>query len=177
MRKGAAMNKQQSMPRVPEALRPVVEEIIGFTDAFCAEHLDAEYGELCRKVVAKLARKRPSPLLRGDSRIWAGGVIYAVGSINFLFDKSQTPHLSGDDLSRLTGIAKSTLGNKAKAVRDALKLNQLSTEFWRRELIESSALPWMIMVNGLIVDARMMPPEIQDEARRRGLIPDLRDRS
>ena len=49
------MNKQPPLPRVPEALRPLVEEIIAFTDAFCAEHLDAEYGELCRKVVAKLA--------------------------------------------------------------------------------------------------------------------------
>ena len=171
------MSKQPSTPRVPEALRPLVEEITGFTDAFCAEHLDAEYGELCRRVVAKLARKRPSPLLRGDPRIWAGGVVYAVGSVNFLFDRSQKPHLSGDDLSRLTGIPKSTLGNRAKVIRDALKINQLSTEFWRRELIESSALPWMIMVNGLIVDARVMPPEIQAEARRRGLIPDLQTRS
>ena len=100
-----------------------------------------------------------------------------MGSINFLFDKSQTPHLSGDDLSRLTGVAKSTLGNKAKVIRDALKINQLSTEYWRREMVERSPLPWMIMVNGLIVDARMMPPEIQAEARRRGLIPDLPVRS
>jgi hypothetical protein len=30
----------------------------------------------------------------------------------------------------------------------------------------------MISVNGFIVDARLMPPEIQDEAKRRGLIPD-----
>jgi hypothetical protein len=31
----------------------------------------------------------------------------------------------------------------------------------------------MISVDGFIVDARRMPPEIQAEARRRGLIPDL----
>ncbi len=41
------------------------------TDAVCLEHLDIEYADLCRRVVGKLGRKRPSPLLRGDLRIWA----------------------------------------------------------------------------------------------------------
>jgi len=57
--------------RVPKALRPRFDEICALTDRFCAERLDAEYAELCRKLVAKLARKRPSPLERGDPRIWA----------------------------------------------------------------------------------------------------------
>lgn len=35
------------------------------TDAVCLEHLDIEYADLCRRVVGKLGRKRPSPLLRG----------------------------------------------------------------------------------------------------------------
>ncbi len=34
-------------------------------------------------------------------------------------------------------------------------------------------MAWMISVDGFIVDARTMSPEIQTEARRRGLIPDL----
>ncbi len=54
----------------------------------------AEYGELVRKLVAKLARMRPSPLVRGDLRIWAGAAIYTVGSVNFLFDRTQHPHLT-----------------------------------------------------------------------------------
>ena len=62
-----------------------------------------------RALVAKLARKRPSPLLRGDLRIWAAATIYTVGSVNFLFDRSQPLHLSGDDLSDLTGVPKSTM--------------------------------------------------------------------
>jgi hypothetical protein len=33
----------------------------------------------------------------------------------------------------------------------------------------------MVEFNGLIVDARKLPPEIQADARRRGLIPDLPD--
>jgi hypothetical protein len=159
--------------RVPASFQNEVERIFKLTDTFCAERLDAEYGELVRKLVAKLARKRPSPLLRGDLRIWAAAAIYTVGSVNFLFDPTQRPHLTGDDLSTLTGVPKSTLANKAKLIRDLLRIGQLDPEFCRRELLASNPLAWMISVNGFIVDARTMPPEVLAEARRRGLIPDL----
>lgn len=159
--------------RIPESLRRQTQEIFKLTDRFCAEHLDAEYADLCRKLVARLARKRPSPLVRGDLRIWVGGVIYVVGSVNFLFDRTQRPHLTGDQLSHLTGIPKSTLANKGRLIRDVLRIGAFEPEFCRREILESHPMAWMISVNGLIVDARTMPPEIQAEARRRGLIPDL----
>ncbi len=167
------MARSNSLFRIPDSLRDDVEQIFKLTDPFCAEHLDSEYGELVRKLLAKLARKRPSPLARGDLRIWAAAAIYAVGSVNFLFDRAQRPHLTGDDLSALTGVPKSTLANKAKQIRDVLRIGQLEPEFCRRELLESNPLAWMISINGFIVDARTMPPEVQVEARRRGLLPDL----
>ena len=159
--------------RIRAPLRQHVEEIVEVTDRFCATHLDAEYGDLVRKLIARLARKRPSPLARGDLRIWAAAAIYAVGGVNFLFDRTQHPHLTGDRLSELTGVPKSTLANKAKVIRDTLRIGPLEPEFCRRELLESNPMVWMISVDGFIVDARTMPPEVQEEARRRGLIPDL----
>ena len=159
--------------RIPEPLRQDVEQLFKLTDPFCGEHLDAEYAGLVRKLIAKLARKRPSPLARGDLRIWAAAAIYAVGSVNFLFDRTQRPHLTGDDLSALTGVPKSTLANKAKVIRDVLRIGQLEPEFCRQELLASNPMAWMISVDGFIVDARTMPPDVQAEARRRGLIPDL----
>lgn len=170
-----AMNRPQNVDnlRIPQALRHEAQEIFKLTDLFCAEHLDAEYGDLCRKLVAKLARKRPSPLERGELRIWAGAVIYTIGSVNFLFDRSQGPHLTADQLSALTGIPKSTLAAKAKLIRDLLRIGPMKPEFCRREILDSHPLAWLISVNGVIVDAREMPPEIQAEARRKGLIPEL----
>jgi hypothetical protein len=159
--------------RIPASRQHEVEQVFKLTDPFCAEYLDAEYGELLRKLVAKLARKRPSPLVRGDLRIWAGAAIYTVGSVNFLFDRTQHPHMTGDDLSALTGVPKSTLANKAKLIRDVLRIGQLDPELCRRELLASNPLAWMISVNGFIVDARTMPAEVLAEARRRGLILDL----
>jgi len=159
--------------RIPETLRHEVEEIFKLTDPFCAEHLDTEYADLVHKLIAKLARKRPSPLARGHLRTWAGAAIYVVGSVNFLFDPTQHPHLTGDQLSELTGVPKSTLSNKAKVIRDMLRIGPLEPEFCRRELLQSNPLAWMISINGFIVDARTLPPEMQEEVRRRGLIPAL----
>jgi hypothetical protein len=69
--------------RIPAALRDRARQIIDVTDTACHEHIDDEYGRLARRLVARLARKRPSPLARGDVRIWAAGVIYAIGQVNF----------------------------------------------------------------------------------------------
>jgi hypothetical protein len=159
--------------KLPKRIKPCADLILDFTDQFCARHLDGEYAALCRNLVAKLARKRPSPLLRGDLLIWAAAVIYTVGGLNFLFDHTQQPHLSTDDLSTLTGVPRSTMANKAKVIRDIFKINPFSFEFQRQELVERNPAAWLLLVNGVLVDARAMPPDIQDEARRRGLIPDL----
>jgi uncharacterized protein DUF6398 len=159
--------------RIPENLRPICLEIFKLTDPFCADHLDAEYGELVRKLIARLARKRPSPLARGDLRIWAATAIYVVGSLNFLFDRAQDIFMTGDQLSELTGVSRSTLASKAKQVRDSLKLSHFDPELSRRKILVNSPIAWMVEYNGFIVDARTLPPGLQAEARRKGLIPDL----
>jgi hypothetical protein len=93
--------------------------------------------------------------------------------VNFLFDRSQPLHLTGDDLSDLTGVPKSTMANKAKQIRDLLGLDRLDLEFCRRDMIERHPWAWYVQVDGLIVDARMLPVALQEECRRRGLIPDF----
>src|SRR5881397_1491889 len=132
-RGGASMGRARSSGamRLPVGIRADAEAITRLTDGFSAEHLDEEYAALCRKLVGKLARKRPSPLVRGDLRIWAAAVIYAIGRVNFLFDPSQQPHLSGDALSQLTGVPKSTLSAKAKLICDLLRIRPLEPQLCR----------------------------------------------
>jgi Domain of unknown function (DUF6398) len=162
--------------KVPVELRSRVAEILAITDEVCGAHLDGEYGELCRVLVGRLARKRPSPLTRGDTRIWAAGAIYAVGRVNFLFDRSQQPHLSADQLAHHVGVVKTTMANKAVLIAKTLNLGIFEPDLTRLAMLEQHPLTWMVMVNGFIVDVRTLPPEIQDEARRRGVTPDLQTR-
>lgn len=161
---------------VPRPLRERAREILAITDQACAAHLDAEYAQLCRVLVARLSRERPSPLVRGDARIWAAGAIYAVGEVNFLSDRSQQPHLSAGQLADRLGVAKTTMANKAALINKTLALGAYEPELTRTAVLEQHPLARLVEFNGLLVDARTLPPELQDLARRRGLIPNLNGR-
>lgn len=157
--------------RILAAMMPVAEQVITLTDKVCADLLDEEYTALARQVVAKLARKRPSPLQSGRAATWAGGVVWALGQVNFLFDRSTEPYASHDGLADAFGLSKSTLGQKAKQIRDMLKMTWATPEFLRAERIDDNPMIWYIEVNGLAFDARKLPIEIQVEAYLKGIIP------
>jgi hypothetical protein len=72
------------------------------TAAMCQQHLDAEYEQLRHKLIAKMARKRMVPFLSGRVEISAAGIVYALGSINFLFDKSFPPYATVLDCAMRT---------------------------------------------------------------------------
>ncbi len=152
-------------------MRPAAEAIIALTDQVCPELLDEEYAKLARSVVAKLARKRPSPIQSGRASTWAGAVVYALGQVNFLFDSATKPYATADDLSAAFGVAKSTLSAKAKQVRDLTKMSWGTAEFLREDMIAASPMIWFIQVDGLIVDARGLPLPVQAQAFELGVIP------
>jgi hypothetical protein len=78
-----------------------------------------------------------------------------------------------DQLCAFTGVAKGTIANKARLIRETLKTGQYDPEFCRRELLEHHPYAWLIELDGLIVDARALPAHLQAAARQRGLIPEL----
>jgi hypothetical protein len=157
--------------KIPVAMRPAAEAIIVWTDEVCAALLDEEYAALARDVVARLARKRPSPLQSGRPASWAGAIIYALGQVNYLFDKSSKPYLTTDELAAAFGRSKSTLSDKAKQVRDLLKMDW-NAEFMRQDLVDDeNSIAWLIQYDGLVMDARTLAIPIQVEAFEKGIIP------
>jgi hypothetical protein len=158
---------------VPTKLRPIYESIVYITDEFCEDHLSGEYAELCRKMAATLSRKRPSPLTQGKLEIWACAIVYAIGKVNFLFDKAQTPHLRADELCSLMGVSQSSASAKASRILGLLDIMQIDPEWCLPSKVGENPLAWLIQVNGFLVDARQAPKEIQEEAYRLGLIPYL----
>jgi hypothetical protein len=156
---------------VPAPLRETVDRLLDRIDAFCARHLNDDYRALIHEAVAALARKRPSPLLTGRDPSWCAGVVHAIGSANFLFDASQSPHCSAATIAEFFGVAPSTSHNHAKKVRDLLKITPFSARWCLPSLLESSNLPWILEVDGFLRDVRTLPIEIQVEACAKGLIP------
>ncbi len=164
------MPKKQS-ESVPGVSEPAYSAIVNLTDGVCQKYLNSEYATLARQLAATLARKRPSPILRGKPEIWACGILYALGTVNFLFDKTQTPHIRADELCAVFGISKSSGENKARLIRDLLKMYPLDPNWCVPGNLEQNPLVWTLQVNGMMVDIRHMPREVQAIAYEKGLIP------
>jgi len=158
-------------PKIPKAMQAKFEAIAQLTDAFCDRRLNGEYRKLIVEAIAALCRKRPSPLARGKENIWAAAIVHAVGTVNFLFDSSQTPHCRAPEIYDFFGTAASTSQNKSKEVREMLGMSHMSFKWVLPDRLADNPLIWMVQVNGLIVDIRDLPTHVQEEAFERGLIP------
>jgi len=108
-----------------EETADVLATILELIGQFCHEHLNEEYAVLCRRLTEKLARKRPSPLVSGKPNTWACGIVRTIGWVNFLHDKSQTPHMRLLDIDACFGISESSGAAKLAAIRKTLKIHQL----------------------------------------------------
>ncbi len=126
---------------------------------FCDKNLDNEYKELCLKMIEKMARKRTVPFLSGKLEIWAAAIIYAIGQINFLFDKSFTPYQSADDICNYFNTSKSTTSQKAKLIRDMFKLNYYDKYFSTQKMSNSNPFNELVMINNFIVPKRIIDNE------------------
>jgi hypothetical protein len=158
---------------VPKTMQEKFNRIVAITDNFATQHLNSEYAELIRLATAALCRKRPSPLASGTDKSWACGITHALGMVNFLFDSAQNPHISATDLYKGFGVSASTGQAKSKLVRDILKMHQMDPDWCLPGMLDKNPLVWMISVNGLIIDVRSAPREVQEVAYAKGLIPYL----
>lgn len=164
---------KETKPSVPGKMLAAYEAVTEWTDSFCIETLSDEYMSLARKMAAALARKRPSPLLQGQPKSWACGIILTLGRINFLFDSGQESNLTVTDFCKLFGVSQSGAYAKAKQVEQALKITPMDTRWTLSSKLEDNPFAWTIQIDGIVVDIRMLPREIQEKAFRAGLIPCL----
>ncbi|MEI7606555.1 MAG: DUF6398 domain-containing protein [Rhodospirillaceae bacterium] len=156
---------------VPKEWEGFYKGLTDMTDEFCRQHLNDEYAQLARLAIAALCRKRPSPLRSGRPETWGCAVIYALGQVNFLSDKASTPYMTMQELCAQFGIAASTGGNKAKEVREALGIRTFDHRWMLPSSLEQNSMIWMVEWKGLMVDARQLPLNLQEDAAQRGIIP------
>ncbi len=163
-------------PSQEEAKHQAVAEIAALVDAFCREHLNDEYADLCRRLTEKLGRKRPSPLVGGRPNTWACGIVRTIGWVNFLDDHSQKPHMKLTAIDKAFGVGESTGQGKSMLIRKMFKIRPMDPEWSLQSQMDQNPMAWMIQVNGFLVDARFLTREIQEEALRKGLIPYIPER-
>jgi hypothetical protein len=127
-------------------------KILDLIKSFTDEKLDTEYFELSKNLLMKLARKRDVPFTRGRLDIWAGSIIYAIGSINFLFDKSFEPYVSSSEIAEYFNAGQSTILSKAKTIKELTKIELFDPKFSTEHVQENN--PWNNLTmtdNGFII--------------------------
>jgi hypothetical protein len=97
--------------------------------------------------------------------------VYVLGQINFLSDRSTQPYMTMADLCTAFGVGQSTASAKARVISQALKTHQLDPKWSLPSLLDANPLVWMAQVNGILVDLRHMPREVQEIAFDKGMIP------
>lgn len=149
----------------------IYDAVVALTDAFCRDHLTGEYRDLARAMAAALSRKRPSPLVSGQPRTWACGIIHVLGQLNFLSDKATQPYMTMAEVCTAFGVGQSTASAKARIISDALHTSRMNPTWMLKSFVDRNPLVWMAEVNGLLVDLREMPREVQVIAHQKGMIP------
>ena len=75
------------------------------------------------------------------------------------------------DVCAAFGVSQGTAGTKARVISDALGTRQFDPKWTLPSMIDRNPLVWMAEVNGLLVDLREMPREVQEIAYEKGMIP------
>ena len=147
------------------------KELLELVGAFCIQKLNQEYFGLCEKLIKKMGRKRDVPFKRGKLEIWASAVIYAIGSINFFFDKSFEPYMSSKQVCEYFGTKLTTVSNKARIIKEMFDLWHFSPEFSTQNMEQNNPFSNMVMVDDMIVPLGSLSEEMQlmvHDARAKG---------
>ncbi len=152
---------------VPLPFLSIYQQLIQHTDAFCQSYLTDEYAVLCRKLAVAVCRERLPSLTKGSVQSWACSIVYAIGDHNGLFDPARTPHLYRRTLCELFGGAHyRVVRRNVKLIVELLDILAFDPEWTLPSRQMENPLMSLILVNGELVDAGDVPPEVLEAALR-----------
>ena len=134
-------------------------EILGLIKDFAVQKLNEEYVEMAERLVAKLARKRYSPLESERADVWAAAIVHVLGSINFLFDKASQPYATVAEINTFFKTNQSTTADKSRQIREMLNLGDHDDEFSIQRMHASNPFNKLVFMNGFLVPVNTLPEE------------------
>jgi hypothetical protein len=146
------------------------EEISSLTKEFCKSHLTEGFAEVCEQLLASAYGSR-LPVKRGKAQSWAAALVHAAGMINFLHDPASKPHMKLRDIAQHFGVSVATMENKSRNIRNVVNTFPLDPRFCLSKILADNPLVWLRQINGIFVDFRTQPREMQEAALKAGLIP------
>ncbi len=142
------------------------EQILKMIEDFCAQKLNEEYLGLADRVIKELAQIEPVPFMRGKPEIWAAGVIHALGSVNWMFDRSNKCHTPAADINAFFGTNGSTTSQKATLIKDMLDMHHGDREFSTQDSIDNDPFAQFVMLDNMIVPMSMLSEELQQQVKQ-----------
>jgi hypothetical protein len=97
--------------------------------------------------------------------------LFMQSALQILLLTSRKHLCTAPDIYSFFGVASSTGQGKSKQIRQWLKIRPLSFQWGLPSKFDSNPLIWMLTLNGMLVDVRHLPIEVQEEAYQKGLIP------
>ena len=164
------MSNDAPLSEIPMPFRERYADIIEIIDEFCAAHLNDEYREVSHRLAADVCQDG-SPVLKGKARSWAAGTLWAIARVNFLSDPASEPSMTQTEFARAIGVSAATISTKCRTIWNGLDLMPLDPDYTVASQIDGNPLIWMLEVDGVIIDLRAAPRELQAEAFEQGLIP------
>ena len=79
--------------------------------------------------------------------------------------------MSMADVCATFRVGQSTASSKARIISDALHTHRMDPTWMLASLIDQNPLVWLAEVNGMLVDLRETPREVQVIAFEKGMIP------
>lgn len=150
------------MTRTKEKVEEKKAELLELTMEFSNKFLNDEYGEVIEKLINKMARKREVPFMSGRTEIWAAAVIHALGTINFLFDKSNQSYVPVTNIFEYFGTKQSTTSQKSKKIRDMFNMTYFDDNFSIASVEQDSPFNNLSLVNGLMIPQDMLNEKYVD---------------
>lgn len=93
-----------------------------------------------------------------------------IGWVNYLDDPAQKPHMKPPVIDRAFGVAESTGQGKSKSIRTMLKIGSFDPRWTLPSKKDSNPRTWIVQVNGVAIDARYAPRDIQEAAFKKAFL-------
>lgn len=152
-------------------LGTVYDSIIYQIAAFCRIYLDTEYQHLADEAALVLCNVCPDELTHYSVELWAGSIIYTIGYVNYMFDPQEDDYIPASRILEFFKITRQAMYRTSQSIRDKLGIERLDPNWCVPGKLQQNVMVWMVEVDGIEVDIRNMPLEIQEIAFNKGLIP------
>jgi uncharacterized Zn finger protein len=143
--------------RVPDvALKPERQvrynNLIGLTDPYCENELDAEFAMLARRLARALAAQPNAFVTNGQVGTWAAAIVYALAEVNQLFEDNDTGYrLDPNALCEAFKRSPTTTPNRARRIRKRLGIGTLDPDWTHSMHLVSNPRAQLVRVRGFLV--------------------------